>query len=138
MIAYLDASVVLRFVLEQTGRLDGIDDLDGRVTSLITLVECLRAVDNARLRGELDDAEHGVRRAAVHDKLRSVVRVPPVGSILMRAGDSFPLPLKTLDAVHLATALRWRERRAPGVAFATHDQQLGRAAAALGFPVMGL
>jgi hypothetical protein len=32
----------------------------------------------------------------------------------------------------------WRDRRAPDLVFATHDRQLGRAALALGFEVIGL
>ena len=59
-------------------------------------------------------------------------------SILRRAGEPYPVALKTLDAVHLATALMWRDRRAPDLVFATHDRRLGRAAAALGFAVIGL
>ena len=62
----------------------------------------------------------------------------PSLSILRRAGEPYPVELKTLDTVHLATALMWRDRRAPGLVFATHDRQLGRAAAALGFEVIGL
>jgi hypothetical protein len=59
-------------------------------------------------------------------------------SVLDRAGSSFPLPVKTLDAIHLATALQLRERRYQELVFATHDRQQGRAAAALGFEVIGL
>lgn len=138
MIVYLDSSVILRFVLEQEERLRGVDDAEVAVTSLITLVECLRSVDNLRLRAVLDEDEYVARRAAVHDKLRGVTRLPPVASILQRACDALPTPLKALDAIHLATALQWRQRRAPDLAFATHDRQLGRAASALGFPVIGV
>lgn len=138
MIVYLDSSVILRFVLEQEGRLLGADDAEAHVTSLITLVECLRAVDNVRLRAGIGEDEYTARRAAVHEKLRGVTRLPPVASILLRAGDALPLPLKVLDAIHLATALQWRQRRASDLVFATHDRQLGRAASALGFPVIGV
>ena len=65
-------------------------------------------------------------------------RLMPSLSILRRAGEPYPVALKTLDAVHLATALMWRDRRAPDLVFATHDRQLGRAALALGFDVLGL
>jgi hypothetical protein len=46
--------------------------------------------------------------------------------------------LKTFDAIHVATAIVWRERRAPDLVFATHDRQQARAARALGFEVLGV
>jgi hypothetical protein len=48
-----------------------------------------------------------------------------------------PMPLGTLDAVHLATALIWRDRVAPPSAIATHDSDLAWAARAFGFDVLG-
>jgi hypothetical protein len=52
--------------------------------------------------------------------------------------DNEEYPATGVESVHLATALMWRDRRAPDLVFATHDRQLGRAAAALGFDVVGL
>jgi hypothetical protein len=48
-----------------------------------------------------------------------------------------PLPLGTLDAIHLATALIWRDRVGPLSEMATHDTALGSAARAFGFDVRG-
>ena len=138
MIAYLDSSVILRYVLEQPGLLEGVDEFEGRVTSLMTLVECMRAVDNARLLGDLGESEFMARRRAVHRKLRGVTRVTPTRSIVLRAGESLPTPLKALDAIHLATAVSYRDQYAPELEFATHDRQLGRAAEAMGFQVLGV
>ena len=47
------------------------------------------------------------------------------------------MPLGTLDAVHLATALIWRDRMGPLSVVATHDLALGSAARAFGFEVLG-
>jgi prevent-host-death family protein len=44
----------------------------------------------------------------------------------------------TLDAIHLATALLWRERSDADLLMATHDATLGLAARAVGFRVIGL
>ncbi len=62
----------------------------------------------------------------------------PSMSVLRRAGEPYPLALKSLDAIHLASALVLRDRRDPDLVFATHDRQLGRAAATMGFDVIGL
>jgi hypothetical protein len=60
---------------------------------------------------------------------------PPV---LSRASEPMPMPLGTLDAMHLATALIWRDRVGPLSAIATHDSMLGTAALAFGFDVLGI
>ena len=46
--------------------------------------------------------------------------------------------LRTLDAIHLATALIWRDRIGPISTMATHDSALGIAARAFGFEVRGV
>jgi hypothetical protein len=48
-----------------------------------------------------------------------------------------PLPLGTLDALHLSTAILWREVRGKELVMATHDRGLGEAARAFGFAVIG-
>jgi hypothetical protein len=48
-----------------------------------------------------------------------------------------PLPVATLDAIHLATALVWRDRVGPLPQMLTHDAVLGAAARAFGFDVRG-
>ena len=138
MIAYVDSSAILRFVLQQPDPLMALLDCDDRVTSFLTEVECLRAIEAARLRRQLSIDESGERRQLAYRHLRRMRRLMPSLSILRRAGEPYPRALKTLDAVHLATALMWRDRRAPDLVFATHDRQQGRAAAALGFEVIGL
>jgi len=45
---------------------------------------------------------------------------------------------RTLDAIHLATAMLWRESSSADLAFATHDAALGTAARASGFTVLGI
>ena len=137
MIAYVDSSVLLRIVLEQPGQLRDIGQEDELLTSTLTQVECLRALDNATLRGAMSVDESEVRRAAAFDKLRNLLRVYPSLSVLERAEGAFPSPVAALDAIHLATALVWRQRHGRALLFATHDRQQARAARALGFAVIG-
>ena len=75
---------------------------------------------------------------ALFSQLRRMRRVAVSRSILDRGGSSLPLPVKALHAIHLATALQFREREEPDLLFATHDRQQGKAALALGFQVIGL
>ena len=62
-----------------------------------------------------------------------MLRAPVLG----RAGEPLPTPLGTLDAIHLATALVWRDRTGDPLVIATHDVALGLAARAFGFDVLG-
>jgi len=138
VIAYVDASVVSRVVMRQPNRLVELETCTQRLTSLLTQLECLRAMDKARLDEGLDQDEILARRLVLFQQLRRMSKIAVARSVLDRASSSFPLPVKTLDAIHLATALQLRERRYHELVFATHDRQQGRAAAALGFEVIGL
>ena len=138
VIAYVDSSVLLRFILDQPDPLTDILQYDGRVTSSVTEVECLRGVESAKWRGLLSGEEAADRRRIVYAQLRRMRRLPVSLSVIRRAGEPCSLPVKSLDALHLASALIVRDREAPGLVFATHDRQLGRLAAALDMPVVGL
>jgi hypothetical protein len=59
-------------------------------------------------------------------------------AVLTRAAHPMPTELGTLDAIHLATALLWRERTGAAIVMATHDVALATAARASGLPVVGV
>ena len=101
-------------------------------------VECLRAVESARSRGQLTGDEAADRRRIVFAHLRRMRRLAVSLPVLRRAGEAYPLTIKSLDAIHLASALLVRDREASDLVFATHDQQLGRLAAVMDLPVIGL
>jgi uncharacterized protein len=57
--------------------------------------------------------------------------------ILRRAALPMPTVVKTLDAIHLASALLFQERTGDSLTFATHDLQQATCARALGFKIIG-
>ena len=59
-------------------------------------------------------------------------------AVLARASQPLPTALGTLDAIHLATALLWKERAGVELAMATHEAALATAARASGLPVLGI
>ena len=61
----------------------------------------------------------------------------PTGPILARASLPLPTPIGTLDAIHLSTAMLWRESSTSDLVFATHDSALGIVARVSGFRVVG-
>lgn len=137
MIAYLDASVVLRLVLGEPQALAVWPSVEAGVASGLTEVECLRTLDRLMLAGALSAEELAERRTAVYRLLEAVEVVDVGRTILRRAAEPYPTPLGTLDAVHLATALAWREARRAPLAMATHDRALATAARAVGLEVIG-
>jgi predicted nucleic acid-binding protein len=138
MIAYLDTSVLLRLALGQSNALAEWRQIDRGVSSALTSVEALRSLDRLRLRAGLTDAELARRRATVLQLLDSLELVEIDTSVLNRATQPLPTELRTLDAIHLATALLWRERSNVEVVMATHDIALGIAAQAHGFKIVGV
>jgi predicted nucleic acid-binding protein len=137
VIAYLDASVLLRVLLGQRDRLTEWPDIELGVGSALVEVECLRALDRLRLREGLPAEEIAVCREAVYRLTAGMEVVEPTWPVLRRAGQPFPTSLGTLDAVHLATALLWRDTRGEDLTLATHDRALALAARASGLPVIG-
>ena len=137
MIAYVDASVLLRLLLGEPGRLREWREVEVGVSSALTEVEVLRTLDRLRLRGALAVEDAARRRGAAIRLLQAVSLADLSAPILRRAAEPFPTPLGTLDAIHLATALAWRDARHAELVVATHDEQLGLAARACGFDVVG-
>jgi len=136
VIAYVDASVLLRLVLGEPGRLAKWREVETAVSSALAEVEVLRTLDRLRVRAELTPEETADRRGTAYRLLEAVSLADVSTPILRRAADPFPTPLGTLDAIHLATALAWRDARRE-VVMATHDAQLALAARACGFEVIG-
>lgn len=138
MIAYVESSVILRLVLGQPGSLREWRALDAGATSALAEVECLRTLDRVRLAEGLGEAVVAERRAAVYDVLNSLAIIEISRPILSRAAQPLPLSVGTLDALHLASALTWRESVGDAAVLATHDTRLGAAARALGLGTIGV
>ena len=138
MIAYLDSSVVLRVVLGQRGSLREWKAIETGVASALLEVECLRTLDRLRLLEGVAEGEIARRREAIYRIVEALTVIEPTRPVLARAAQPFPVALSTLDAIHLATALMWRERSNAELVMATHDAALGLAARAVGFRVIGL
>lgn len=138
MIAYIDTSALLRIVLREPGALDDLRSYDALVSSELIAVESPRTIDRLRWQGSLTADEAAARVRTVNDWLEAIDLVLLRPPVLSRASEPMPMPLGTLDALHLATALIWRDRMGPLPTMATHDTALGLAARAFGFDVRGI
>jgi uncharacterized protein len=137
MIAYIDTSALLRIIMREPGALVELRSYDALVSSELIAVESARTIDRLRLQGSLAANEAAARLRIIADWLEAIDLVLLRPSVLSRASEPMPMALGTLDAVHLATALIWRDRMGPLPAMATHDAALGSAARAFGFEVLG-
>lgn len=138
MIAYVDASVLLRVALGQPDALPQWRDIDEGVASALITTECLRTLDRFRLRAKLSDADVATRRAAILALIASVQIVEIDSIVLDRAAQPMPTELGTLDAIHLATALLFKDQTRASLVMATHDAALALGAQAHGFTVLGI
>ena len=126
MIAYLDSSAFIKLVKtedESEALIECLRDWSDRVSSRLLRVEVLRA---ARFGG--DDT---VARAET--LLRDVALLPLSATIVDRAIEVQPESVRSLDAVHLATALSLGEDLGTLIAY---DRRLVEAAKAAGAPVL--
>ena len=137
MIAYVDASVLLRVALAQPNVLPEWSRIQQGVASALVMTESLRTLDRLRRRANLSDAEVAERRGIILALAGSLelVEVSPI--VLERAAQPMPTELGTLDAIHLATALLWKEMTKANLVMATHDGALALGAQAHGLRVVG-
>jgi predicted nucleic acid-binding protein len=137
LIAYLDASVLLRVLLGQPDRLAEWKEIDTAVGSALVEVECLRALDRLRLSEQIPSERIALHREATYRLTAEMELIEPNWPVLRRAAQPFPVPLGTLDALHLATALLWHDTRDDELVLATHDRALALAARSCGLSVAG-
>lgn len=135
---YAESSAVLAWLLDESSAGDVRQILDAAVlvvASDLTLVECDRVIHRAAALGELTEAEAADRRAhlttaAAHWHL---FRLGP--EVVERARQPFPGdPVRTLDALHLASALVARSAIA-GLEVLSLDDRVRRTATRLGLGV---
>lgn len=138
MIAYLDTCALLRLALGEPGALEQLRSADALVSSELLAVESLRTIDRLRLQGALSLEEAADHRVMVAEWLEAVDLVMLQRPILARTSEPFPTTLGTLDALHLATVLVWRDRMRQELLVATHDRELALAARSFGLEVVGV
>ena len=137
MIVYTDASVRLRIILGDGPTLADWETWTTIFSSAISAVEARRTLDRLRLTGGLTDrtlAEAVVKLLAIE---AATTGFPVTPEVLERASQPLGTVVRTLDAIHVASALLLRES-GYDLVFATHDRQQALAARALGFGVIGV
>ena len=134
---YVDTSVVLRNVFDEGEPLE-FWRYDTPAASELLHVEARRAIHRRRLAGEIDDAQVAQATEALYALLEHLGVIFLDSTVLARAAGPFPSHVRTLDAIHLASALLWNEQDGSVREFLTHDHRQAVAARALAFRVTGV
>jgi predicted nucleic acid-binding protein len=135
---YAESSAILAWLLDEASASDVRNVLtasEAVIASDLTLIESDRVLLRAAALGELTEAEAADRRAHLMTAASHwhVLRISP--EIVERARQPFPgAPIRTLDAIHLASALVARAT-VPGLALLSLDERIRRAASPLGMRV---
>ena len=135
---YVDASAVLRILFQEPGPAVPLTPGDRVVSSQVVEVEAFRAVDRERLLGNLDDLQTAIKRRELTELLAMIDLAAVDGTVIARAKGAFPVNVRALDAIHVATA-EILEAEAPedAVEFWTHDERQAGAALSRGLIVRG-
>jgi uncharacterized protein len=138
-VKYVDASALLRLVFAEPGPAVPLAGGERVVSSELVEVEALRAVDRARLVGDLDDAETAAKRKDLTDLFVMLDLAPIDRTVLDRAKAPFAVNVRAFDAIHVATAeVLALEAGGEPVEFWTHDDRQATAALSRGLTVRGL
>lgn len=135
---YAESSAVLAWLLNEDAAAEVCNQLAAAeyvVASDLTLIECDRVLIRAVTMGELTEVEAADRRASLIEASAHwhVLRLFP--EIVDRARQPFPgEPIRTLDALHLASVLTARGSMA-GLALLSLDDRVRKAAKLLGLQV---
>jgi predicted nucleic acid-binding protein len=135
---YAESSAVLAWLLDESAAPQvrkSLASADMVVASDLTIVECDRVLHRAAALGDLTEDDAADRRAhlATAASHWHVLRIGP--EVVERARQSFPgPPIRTLDAIHLASALVARSAIA-GLELLSLDERIRRAASMLGVRV---
>ena len=135
---YAESSAVLSWLLGQPlgdAVCRSFQRAAGVFTSDLTLVEADRTLHRLAAVGELDLGDAAAVRARLEDVAATWVihRITP--RVVDRSRGAFPRePIRSLDAIHLATALVIRDVQ-PNLSVLSLDQRIRENAAALGFEV---
>lgn len=126
---YIDTSVVLAHLLAEDRHPPESLWKQPLVSSRLLEYEAWTRINALRL-----GQTHGETARALIDRLALLELASPV---LARAVEPFPVPVRTLDALHLAS-IEFLHRRGHSVELATYDDRLSAAARALDIRLLEL
>jgi predicted nucleic acid-binding protein len=137
-VKYVDASAVLRVLFKEPGPTVPLVPGEILVSSHLVEIEVFRAVDRARLTGNLDDTLTARKRHELTDFLVMLDLIPVSQTVIDQAKSSFAVNVRAIDAIHVATAGLLAAESSDALEFWTHDERQATAALSRGLAVRGV
>ena len=132
MILYLDTSALVKLYIQEQGSEEvaaWVENANPPVTSLITKVEAVAAFARAVRQGILRPEETLSTLEELRAEWKHFVRVPITEGLVASADTlAWRYELRGYDAIHLASALYWRDAIGSDVTLATYGRELWHAA----------
>jgi predicted nucleic acid-binding protein len=138
MIAYIDSSVLLRILLDEEGKLEEFKKIELGISSVLLKIECLRTLDRLRFENQYNDDEYMESRSLFLSAFKKISFIKLSNSIVESSCRPWGVPVKSLDSIHLASALQWKQSEEKNLVFLTHDRRLGNVAKSNGLDVSGI
>jgi predicted nucleic acid-binding protein len=128
-VIYLDTSVALAHLLAEDRRPPDRVWAEALVSSRLLEYELWTRLNARRL-----GSSHGEAARRLVERVALLELLP---NVLARAVEPFPAPVRTLDALHLAS-IEFLRSRGQRVELASYDDRLAAAARSLGIPLAAL
>lgn len=136
---YLETSPLLAWLFSEGPAkhvAHAVKNSDAVCTSTLTLLEAKRALIRQESLGRIHAAQHRQTLGILERISRSWYLMDINFLVKKRAAESFPVePVRSLDAIHLATALQFLEVH-PDLEFFTLDERIEANLGPLGFKVL--
>jgi predicted nucleic acid-binding protein len=134
---YLDASAILRILFPEKGVRAPFEKGKVLVSSKLAEVETARAVERAHFSGLMDAPTAAQKSKELRILLGRLHLASVTDAVIERARQTFPVSVRALDAVHVASAEILQEE-AGALEFWTHDRRQAVAAISRGLEVRGI
>ena len=128
-VRYLETSALLCWLFDEPNSrtlIKSINDADLICTSELTRIETLRAIGRAYREKLMSSEQRKALTLLFDEKLRGWFRMSIDESVVSGASVDFPIePVRSLDAIHLATALEYKKLY-PDIKMITLDERIRR------------
>lgn len=138
MIVYIDSSAVLRVLFNHGSSFRKFGQWSAAGSSELLRVECNRTMYRLRLENKITDETLSNYQIAFTDFFETIDIIEINPTVIEKSAGPFPTIVGSLDAIHLASALLWKEELDEDIHMLTHDAQLAIAARAAGLKIIGV
>jgi len=133
---YLDSSVLLRYLLGNDRDFEEVAKFEKVGSSELLLIECRRVIHRYRMQNMVDDGQLADLLQRLDRVIRNIHLIEISAAVKYSAAGPFPTVIGSLEAIHLASALEWRDMETEDdIILYSLNKQMRLCARALGFTV---